>query len=47
MGLFFVFIVLQIFWLLPYLPDDQADESKKPAAEPAAIPDAGSGGGKV
>jgi intracellular septation protein len=48
MGLFFVFIVLQIFWLLPYLPDDNADEPKKPAAEAATIVhDASSGGGKV
>ena len=46
--LFFVFIVLQIFWLLPYLPDDNADEPKKPAAEAATIVhDASSGGGKV
>jgi intracellular septation protein len=34
MGLFFVFIVAQIFWLLPYLPDENA------APEPAPLNDA-------
>jgi intracellular septation protein len=34
MGLFFVFIVAQIFWLMPYLPDENA------APEPAPLNDA-------
>lgn len=34
MGLFFVFIVAQIFWLYPYIPQDDADTKSAPAAEP-------------
>jgi intracellular septation protein len=32
MGLFFVFIVLQIFWLMPYLPDDEPAAPGAPVA---------------
>ena len=32
MGLFFIFIIAQIFWLMPYLPDDD----EKPAMAAAA-----------
>jgi intracellular septation protein len=34
MGLFFVFIVAQMFWLYPYMPQDDADAKSTPAAEP-------------
>lgn len=29
MGLFFVFIVIQVFWLMPYFPDEDAEKSAK------------------
>lgn len=36
MALFFVFIVLQIFWLMPYLPSDD-EVSKTGSADPAEV----------
>jgi intracellular septation protein len=36
MGLFFVFIIAQMFWLYPYMPQDDADVKSTPVAEPIA-----------
>ncbi len=33
MGLFFIFIIAQIFWLMPYLPDDDEKPTTVPAAD--------------
>ncbi len=33
MGLFFIFIVAQIFWLMPYLPDDDEKPTTAPAVD--------------
>lgn len=33
MGLFFVFIIAQIFWLMPYLPDDAEKTTPAPVAD--------------